>query len=116
VIQLREAAAYFVLFFVAAMACAIAIKLLTGGINMQGLLYGRTARGKLYFSPERVQLLLFTLWTAISYLADAGQNRRSGKLPEIPEATLAMLAGSHMIYLGGKAMAMIRMKNYKGGN
>ncbi len=113
-IQLREATAYFVLSYIAALAAIVAIKLLTRTINTQGLLYGRTAQGKLYFSPERVQLLLFTIWTALSYLLQAIQTRRSGKLPDIPPLTLALLTGSQMLYLGGKAVAMIGMKNHKG--
>ena len=113
-IQLREAAAYFVLSYIAALAVIVIVKLLTRRINTHALLYGRTAEGKLYFSPERVQLLLFTLWTALTFFMQAVQNRRSGKLPDIPDMTLGLLAGSHMVYLGGKGMAMIRWKSNKG--
>ncbi len=115
-IQIREVAAYLVLSYIAVLAAVIAIKLLMRTINTQGLLYGRTAQGKLYFSSGRVQLLLFTLWTALSYLMDSIQTRQSGKLPDIPDMTLALLAGSNMIYLGGKGMAMMRSKTNKGEN
>ena len=67
-----------------------------------------------YFSPERVQLLLFTLGTAMFYLNTVTQNRASGVLPDVSKETLALLGGSHAIYLVGKAYMMLFKKTGKG--
>jgi hypothetical protein len=50
---------------------------------------------------------LFTLGTAVFYVSDVLRNRTSGKLPDVPVETLALLGGSHAIYLGGKAYMML---------
>jgi len=89
--------------FLGGLAAIIFHRLLTGRINTNYLLYGTNKDGTRSFSPERVQLLLFTLWTAMSYLMQVAETRHSGLLPDIPTQTLALLTGSHAIYLGGKA-------------
>lgn len=103
-----------VVFFLSGLAAIIFYRLLTGGINTKGLLYSKQIKGAPHLSPERVQLLLFTLGTAMLYLLDVLENRNSGKLPDIPIKTLAMLGGSHAIYLGGKAYSMLLKKIVKG--
>ena len=100
--------------FLGALAAIIAHRLLTGEINTNYLLYGIQKDGTKYFSPERVQLLLFTLGTAMFYLSNVLQNRSSGVLPDVSNQTLVMLGGSHAIYLGGKAYMML-LKNTKKG-
>ena len=94
--------------FLGGLAAIICYRLLTGGINTRYLFYGKLRDGTYYFSPERVQLLLFTLGVAAFYLADAITHRRDGVLPDISGQTLALLGGSHSIYLGGKAVALFR--------
>jgi hypothetical protein len=96
-----------VLVFVGGLAAIVAHRLLTGQINTNLLLYGTKKDGSKYFSPERVQLLLFTLGTAMFYLNTVTQNRASGVLPDVSKETLALLGGSHAIYLGGKAYMML---------
>lgn len=95
--------------FIFVLAGLIAIKLLTGGINTSGLLYGRIAarrRGRdHYFSPERVQLLLFTLGAGFYYLTLVLNNPDPNTFPPVPESWPALLGGSNAIYLGGKAYA-----------
>src|SRR5690348_17098973 len=103
-----------VLVFIGGLAAIIAHRLLTGQINTHGLFYGTKKDGTKYFSPERVQLLLFTLGTAMFYLSSVTQNRTSGVLPDVPTQTLVLLGGSHAIYLGGKAYMMLFKKNGKG--
>jgi len=103
-----------VLVFIGGLAAIIAQRLLTGQINTNYLLYGTKKDGTKYFSPERVQLLLFTLGTAMFYLSSVTQNRASGVLPDVPTQTLVLLGGSHAIYLGGKAYMMLFKKNGKG--
>ena len=102
-----------VLVFVGGLAAIIAQRLITGQINTTGLLYGTKKDGTKYFSPERVQLLIFTLGTAMFYLNSVTQNRASGVLPDVPNEVLVLLGGSHAIYLGGKAYMML-FKNGKG--
>jgi hypothetical protein len=96
--------------FLGGLAAIIAYRLLTGEINTKYLLYGTQKDGSKYFSPERVQLLLLTLGTALFYIADVLKHRHSGMLPDIPTKTLALLGGSHSIYLGGKAYTMLFKK------
>lgn len=100
--------------FLGGLAVIIAYRLLNGQINTRYLLYGTRKDGTKYFSPERVQLLLFTLGTAMFYLNDVLQNRGSGKLPDVSTQTLALLAGSHAIFLSGKAYMML-LKNISKG-
>ena len=112
---LVRAATYMALLFLAALAATIFTQLLNGGINTRYLLYGRKADGSISFSPERVQLLLFTVWTALFYLLSVIKNRGDGKLPDIPATILALLGGSHAVYLGGKAYSMLFAKTSKEG-
>jgi len=100
--------------FLCALAAIIAYRLLTGQINTNYLLWGTQKDGTKYFSPERVQLLLFTLGTAMFYLNNVLQNRTSGVLPDVSNQNLAMLGGSHAIYLVGKAYMMLFKKTGKG--
>ncbi|HEY0727708.1 MAG TPA: hypothetical protein VGD38_06525, partial [Pyrinomonadaceae bacterium] len=76
--------------------------------------YGTAKGGEKYFSPERIQLLLFTLGTAMFYLNDVMQNRTSGVLPDVSTETLALLGGSHAVYLSGKAYMMLLKSTGKG--
>ena len=100
--------------FLCALAAIIAYRLLTGQINTNYLLWGTQKDGTKYFSPERVQLLLFTLGTAMFYLNNVLQNRTSGVLPDVSNQNLVMLGGSHAIYLVGKAYMMLFKKTGKG--
>ena len=103
-----------VLVFVGGLAAIIAHRLLTGQINTRYLLYGTQKDGTKYFSPERLQLMIFTLGTAMFYLNSVLQNRGSGVLPDVSTETLALLGGSHAIYLGGKAYMMLLKNTNKG--
>ncbi|MCU1264843.1 MAG: hypothetical protein JWM21_1161 [Acidobacteria bacterium] len=103
-----------VVLFLGGFAAIIFYRMLTGSINTHYLLYGTNKDGTKYFSPERVQLLLFTLWTAVSYVMQIGETREAGVLPDIPIKTLALLGGSQAIYLGGKAYSMLLKKTAKG--
>ena len=94
--------------FLFGVAIVVGYRLLTGAINTVGLFYQinplSTERS---FSPERVQLLLFTIFVGFWYLLQALDARGSGKLPDVPPQTLALLGGSHAVYLGGKAYSML---------
>ena len=96
-------------------------RMLTGAINMHNLLYGRTRDGTIYLSPERVQLLIFTLWVALLYLLDTFETRflnptpgTAHTLPEVNTQTLTLLGGSQTVYLLGKAYSMLVARRKKG--
>lgn len=106
-----------------ALATIVAGQLLTGQINTKNLLHGRIkdtgqpirdANGNItarkttdtaYFSPERVQLLLLTLGAAFYYLTQVLNNPHPGSLPAVPDSWTETLAGSNVLYLGGKAVS-----------
>jgi hypothetical protein len=97
--------------FILALVGLIAIKLLTGEINTDGLLFGRISgrptknNQNQYFSPERVQLLFFTIAAGFYYLQLVLNNPSSGTLPDIPQILPVTVGGSNAIYLAGKAYA-----------
>jgi hypothetical protein len=107
--MLYQIARWEVLIFVGGMAALIAMRLLTGRINIQYLLWGRRADGSRYFSTERVQLLVATIAIAMDYLLTA-MHTPSGNMPKIPDGALELLGASNAIYLGGKGWMMLRNK------
>lgn len=84
----------------------ILYKILSGSIDLNGLLTGDRRDGSEFFSPGRAQLLAFTIMTAFNYLMEVVRSPSLQALPTIPHSTLAILAGSHLLYLGGKARSM----------
>ncbi len=107
--------------FLVALFAIVGGQLFGGQINLSNLLYGRKsdagqpmhdAAGKkiglrkensLYFSPERVQLLMFTVSAGVYYLTQVMHD--PGKLPEIPNSWTTAMGGSNAVYLGGKTLA-----------
>ena len=98
-----QASQYVVFGFLSALAAIISAGLLTGSINTSGLLHGKSPAGQESISPTRVQLLLFTLATAGTYLTQAFSAQGSLTMPDVPEHTIIALGGSHALYLGTKA-------------
>lgn len=96
--------------FLIGLAGVVFAQILNGQINTKYLLYGTKKDGSRYFSPERVQLLLFTVWTAAAYFLSAAQGAAHGVLPDVSQKTLMLLGGSHAVYLGGKTYFMLLMK------
>lgn len=84
------------------LALVVAYKILTGGINMRGLLDDKVSGA---LSPGRVQLLVSTVMGAGYYLMLAIAQAPSGRLPDFPEEALLLVGGSQVVYLGGKARA-----------
>ena len=91
--------------------CVVSWKLMTGGISLNYLLDGdvRDPGSPTGFStnvsPGRIQALIVTLVVAGYYLLQVIHNPR--EFPKIPNALLGALAGSYVLYLGGKAKAML---------
>ncbi|MFZ0420996.1 MAG: hypothetical protein WAM04_23045 [Candidatus Sulfotelmatobacter sp.] len=94
--------------------CVVLRKLMTGAISLSYLLDGdvRDPASPTGFSttasPGRTQALMVTLFVAGYYLLQVIHNPK--ELPEMPALTVAALAGSHALYLGGKAQAMLKSR------
>lgn len=104
--QLAKVAGWAGLVFLTALAAAVVIKILTGSISLDGLLTGDRRDGTGYFSVGRTQLLVFTAIAAISYIRRVISAPAGASLPDIPAGTLAMIGGSQLFYLAGKARAL----------
>jgi hypothetical protein len=95
--------------FLLALAGIVALRLLTGDIKTAGLLHGKiTGRPKgqdQYFSPERLQLLVFMLGAGLHYLTLVLTNPNPGVFPPVPATWPAILGGSNAVYLGGRTWA-----------
>ena len=91
--------------------CVVLWKLMTGGISLNYLLNGdvRDPDSPTGFSttpsPGRIQALAVTLFVAGYYLLQVMHNPK--EFPKMPDTVLGALAGSHALYLGGKAQAML---------
>jgi hypothetical protein len=95
--------------FLAAVGLLVVGQLLSGGINTSGLLLGTKGDGSAYVSPERVQLLLFTLAVAFQYVLAVLKNPTV--FPTIQQDWLALFGASHVVYLGGKLGALFVNRN-----
>jgi hypothetical protein len=86
-------------------------KLMTGDISLSYLLDGdvQDPASPTGFStqpsPGRIQALMVTLFVAGYYLLQVIHNPK--EFPKLPNAMVIALAGSHVLYLGGKAQAML---------
>jgi len=96
---------YEMFFVLAGLAGIVAYRLLTRQINTDGLL--RDKVGGRAVSPGRLQLLVVTLFVAVYFVADVLQTE---KMPDLPREYLLALGGSHLLYLGGKAYAVLALK------
>ncbi|MFA6166921.1 MAG: hypothetical protein WC700_09910 [Gemmatimonadaceae bacterium] len=95
-----------------ALAVIIVGQLLSGEINLHGLLHVKQrdgAHGVPEISAVRVQLLLATLVTASAWLTGVWTTRASGTLPDIDTRWLYGLGASQAVYLGRKAMQFFPM-------
>jgi hypothetical protein len=87
-------------------------KLLTGGICLDQLLEGdlldpnKPEGYSTYVSAGRTQSLAFTLFVAGYYLLQLIHNPK--QFPTLPIGLVGALAGSHALFLGGKARALLR--------
>jgi hypothetical protein len=91
---------WYMIGWLAAVAALVAYRILTGRIALDGLF---TMDGN-RFSPERMQLLLVTVGALAIYASEAlaAPVITTKALPPVPEGLLAILTGSHVLYLGGK--------------
>lgn len=101
-IETSHAARIVVTLFLGALLAVVALRLLNGDINTRYLFFGRSKGGAHYFSPGRVQLFIITISVAFNYLLNTFSNPQAG-LADVSPETLALLGGSQVLYLGGKA-------------
>lgn len=99
---------YELLFMLMAFILVISYRLLTRGINTDGMLRDKT-NGRAV-SAGRLQMLVVTLGIAIYYVMMVVQNKNSGSLPNMPNEFLMAMGGSHGIYLSGKVYGMLANK------
>ena len=88
-----------IVIFLVCVAAIVGWKLLTGDINTHGLFNTKSGSGN---SPARMQMLLATLAGASWYLGLVANNPDPTQLPDVPDALLLLLGGSHLTYLGAK--------------
>jgi hypothetical protein len=83
-----------------AVATLVTYRILTGRTALNGVFTMDGDR----FSPERLQMLFVTLGALAIYASEAlaAPVASTKSLPPLPEGLLAFLAGSHVLYLGGK--------------
>lgn len=93
--------------FLAGGAAIVVYQLATGTINTKGMLWDKSSDPG--FSPARLQLMLVTFMVACYYgalvLIDAGESKA---FPTIPNEMILALGGSNMVYLGSKAIGLLR--------
>jgi hypothetical protein len=90
----------------AALAIAVVSKILSGTISLHGLLTAERRDGTQYFSLGRAQLLVFTVFVAANYVKHIVTDKSLTSLPDLPGPTVAVLGGSQLFYLAGKARAL----------
>lgn len=93
--------------FLAGLSLIVLWKIITGEISLDGLLVGDRRDGSEFFSPGRLQMLIFSVVTAVNYVVQVAKNPATDSLPPISHSTLVLLAGSHGLYLAGKARSML---------
>jgi hypothetical protein len=105
-----------------ALAFVVAFQLLTGKINLDGLLHDKVGTALGGFSPARLQLLLTTLAGAFYFAAQIATSLHNAtpehpaQFPDIPDKWLLMLSGSYSIYLGGKVGSLLGFIGHSDAN
>jgi hypothetical protein len=98
--------------FIVVLAAIVFFRLLTGEIDMGGLLFekkvGSDGPTIGTYSPARLQLMMVTLAGAAYYFSLVTENLHAGvfELPVLPEKWLVILGGSHSLYLAGKTYSL----------
>jgi hypothetical protein len=88
------------LIWFAALATLIAVRVLSGDIEVSGFLtHSKSADTVL---PERVIAMTAVSTIVVGYVLHALQSGVQGELPDIPNAVLSLLTGSNSVYLAGK--------------
>ena len=91
--------------FLLSLAALLVQRMLTGRINLSGLLRRKDGGGQV--SPERVQLLLTTLFLSVNYL-DQALHANTDALPDVSPAMLLAFGASTSVYASVKAWTHFR--------
>ncbi len=94
------------------LAAIVAYQVLTGQINLDGLIRRKDGSGQT--SPERIQLLLATIAASARYLTQVAQSQ-NGILPDIDAGWLYLMGGSSGIYVLHKAWSTFKAAQQLGG-
>lgn len=93
--------------FAIAFLLTFVYKMLIGSISLDGLLTGVNKDGQRYLSVGRTQLVVLTLISAAIYVRQVVTSSAWSALPSAPDAMVAIMGGSQLFYLTGKARALI---------
>jgi hypothetical protein len=91
--------------FLVLLAVILVYRMLTGGINLTGLLRRKDSDGGV--SPERIQLLLATLALSAKYLGEVA-HATGGAMPDINSQWLYVFGASSGIYASLKAWTTLK--------
>jgi len=91
--------------FVGGLGALIAVRMLNGRISLRNLLCRKDGGGQT--SPERVQLLLSTIFVCASYLNDA-LHGSGNSLPDVSPQTLYLFGASSAVYGSVKAWTNLK--------
>lgn len=105
--------------FIVGLSFSIFFLILKNKINLRGLLFDKTGNQK--YSPQRLQLLLFSLIFFIYYLFEVIYNLNKCKalnypctMPQIRTEFLFLLGASNFIYLGSKLALILKYRRSEG--
>jgi hypothetical protein len=99
---------YELLGFVYVLAAVVVFQLLTGRINLKGLIFAKDGSGQV--SAARVQLLAITIATCIRYTGEVATATKP-VLPDVDNTWLYLMGGSSGIYVARKAWTHLRRGN-----
>lgn len=87
----------------AALGIVIAFRCLSGDVGLAGILaHDAAGQAEGRPAPERVQLLVMFLFALVAYGRIALSAPSGHAMPPVPPELMALLGGSHSIYLSGK--------------
>jgi hypothetical protein len=96
--------------FLYALAAVVLYQMLTGKINLAGVMSQKDPNNPDQTSPERVQLLLATLAAAASYIGEVAKST-GGTMPDVSNQWLYLMGGSSSIYVLRKAWTTWNSRN-----
>ena len=93
-------------FLLIVMAAIIISRLITGRINLKGLLHEKNIANK--FSPVRIQLLSVSVAVALYYLFKLYKDPT--RFPMVNKNVVLLFGVSNLVYIAGKYWALCRTK------
>jgi len=96
--------------FLVAVPAIIGYQILTGRIGLDGLLSERDPKGRMVYSPARLQLLLVTVAGAVKYVSQF--IHKPTALPSVGGLTLMGVGGLTLMGLGGSQVLYLASKTW----